>query len=84
MRPRIAFLESPDRACYGMDTDLFYDPAVRAIAEAKRVCQRCDVRLDCLDYAMANDELGVWGGMSERDRRRMRASTMSMAARSCW
>ena len=41
--------------------------------EAKAVCQACQVREDCLEYALANDErFGIWGGMSERERRRLR------------
>lgn len=41
--------------------------------EAKRVCLTCDVRGDCLEYALANDErFGIWGGMSERERRKLK------------
>jgi WhiB family redox-sensing transcriptional regulator len=37
------------------------------------VCVGCDVRAECLEYAMANDErFGIWGGLSERERRRLR------------
>jgi len=41
--------------------------------EAKEVCRGCVVREDCLEYALANGEkFGIWGGMSERERRRIR------------
>ena len=41
--------------------------------EAKRVCRSCDVRAECLEYALENDErFGIWGGMSERERRRLK------------
>ena len=41
--------------------------------EAKEVCRGCVVREDCLEYALANGEkFGIWGGMSERERRRLR------------
>lgn len=44
-----------------------------AIATAKEICHRCPVREQCLEYAMGNAGLrGVWGGASERQRRRMR------------
>ncbi len=41
--------------------------------EAKRVCLSCDVRSECLEYALAHDErFGIWGGLSERERRRLK------------
>ncbi|HJR18350.1 MAG TPA: WhiB family transcriptional regulator, partial [Actinomycetota bacterium] len=41
--------------------------------EAKRICAQCAVRDECLDYALANDErFGIWGGLSERERRRVK------------
>ena len=41
--------------------------------EAKRVCLTCDVRGECLDYALAHDErFGIWGGLSERERRKLK------------
>jgi WhiB family redox-sensing transcriptional regulator len=37
------------------------------------VCLSCDVRVECLEYALANDErFGIWGGLSERERRRIK------------
>ncbi len=37
------------------------------------MCTSCEVRVECLDYALANDErFGIWGGLSERERRRLR------------
>lgn len=42
-------------------------------AEAKRICLRCPVRAECLDYALTTrDKFGVWGGTSERERRHLR------------
>ncbi|MDU5308733.1 MAG: WhiB family transcriptional regulator, partial [Varibaculum cambriense] len=41
--------------------------------EAKAVCELCEVRDECLSYALENDErFGIWGGLSERERRRLR------------
>lgn len=37
--------------------------------EAKKVCGGCKYRIECLKWAFANDEPGVWGGMSENERR---------------
>jgi len=45
--------------------------------EAKRVCLSCDGRGDCLEYALANDErFGIWGGLSERERRRLKKAAV--------
>jgi WhiB family transcriptional regulator, redox-sensing transcriptional regulator len=41
--------------------------------EAKRVCRSCEVRAECLGYALEHDErFGIWGGLSERERRRLK------------
>ena len=41
--------------------------------EAKKVCQTCDVKQVCLEYALAHDErFGIWGGLSERERRKLK------------
>ncbi len=59
--------------CLGVDPDLFFPERGSSTREAKEVCRGCVVREDCLDYAIANGEkFGIWGGMSERERRRVR------------
>jgi hypothetical protein len=67
------------RACYGMDPDLFtgYDGESTADrifreADAKSVCGGCELMTACLDWAMDHDERGVWGGTSDDDRRTLR------------
>jgi WhiB family redox-sensing transcriptional regulator len=58
---------------YGVDPDLFFPERGASTKEAKAVCQGCVVREDCLEYALANGEkFGIWGGLSERERRRIR------------
>jgi WhiB family redox-sensing transcriptional regulator len=65
-------------ACATVDPDLFFPvgvtgPAVGQIAAAKAVCAGCDVRADCLEFAITtNQEYGVWGGTSEEERRALR------------
>ena len=65
-------------ACRDRDTDLFFPvgvtgPAVAHIAAAKAVCQGCEVRSECLQFAITtNQEFGVWGGTSEEERRILR------------
>lgn len=45
----------------------------RVDREAKKICESCEVRSECLQYALENDErFGIWGGLSERERRRLR------------
>ena len=59
--------------CLGVDPNLFYPERGVSTSEAKAVCQRCQVKEECLEYAVQNGEkFGIWGGMSERERRRIR------------
>jgi WhiB family redox-sensing transcriptional regulator len=59
--------------CLGVDPDLFFPERGASTREAKEVCKGCIVRGECLEYALANGEkFGIWGGLSERERRRLR------------
>lgn len=59
--------------CLGVDPDLFFPERGASTREAKAVCSRCVVRTECLEYALNNAEkFGIWGGLSERERRRIR------------
>ena len=59
--------------CAQTDPEAFFPEKGGSTREAKRVCQNCEVRSECLDYALANDErLGIWGGLSERERRQLK------------
>ena len=59
--------------CLGVDPDLFFPERGASTREAKEVCRGCVVREDCLEFALANGEkFGIWGGLSERERRRIR------------
>ncbi len=61
-------------ACVGADTDLFFPGRGERLDAAKRVCATCPVAAACRDYAVPVAELkGVWGGLSEVERRRLRA-----------
>jgi WhiB family redox-sensing transcriptional regulator len=61
--------------CMGVDPDLFFPERGDSTREAKEVCRGCVVREDCLEHALANGEkFGIWGGLSERERRRVRRS----------
>lgn len=57
-------------ACKGQGFDMFFVGPGEAIWEALVFCSRCEVRKECLDYAIDNQiDIGVWGGRSPRQRR---------------
>lgn len=61
--------------CRDTDGDVFFPVEGGSADPAKRICSRCPVESECLEFALAHDEqLGVWGGMSERERERLRKS----------
>ena len=61
--------------CRGVDPDLFFPVRGATVREAKQVCRDCAVREDCLEYALANcEKFGIWGGVSERERRKLRSA----------
>ena len=62
-------------ACVGADTSIFYPSTGRNAWQAKELCDICKVKRACLEYALERPERhGVWGGMSERARGRLRAA----------
>ena len=62
-----------DALCAQTDPEAFFPEKGGSTRDAKKVCAGCAVRVQCLDYALANDErFGIWGGLSERERRRLR------------
>lgn len=66
--------EWQDRAlCAQTDPEAFFPEKGGSTREAKRICQGCEVKDDCLEYALAHDErFGIWGGLSERERRKLK------------
>ena len=74
-------------ACAEVESDLFFPvgvtgPAIPQIAKAKAVCAGCEVRAQCLEFAIAtNQEYGVWGGTSEEERRVLRRARRAREAR---
>jgi WhiB family transcriptional regulator, redox-sensing transcriptional regulator len=59
--------------CLQAEPDTFFPEKGGSTREAKRICQQCEVRQDCLEYALENDErFGIWGGLSERERRKLK------------
>ncbi|MER7923139.1 MULTISPECIES: WhiB family transcriptional regulator [unclassified Streptomyces] len=82
-----AFMEWAQRAaCVDEDPELFFPlsstgPALRQELAAKRVCLRCPVIRQCLDWAMGSGQVhGVWGGTSERERAELHRTTALVTA----
>ena len=62
--------------CAQTDPEAFFPEKGGSTREAKLICAGCEVRAECLEYALAFDErFGIWGGLSERERRRLKRGT---------
>lgn len=62
-----------DALCAQTDPEAFFPEKGGSTRDAKRICSTCEVRAECLEYALQNDErFGIWGGLSERERRRLK------------
>jgi WhiB family transcriptional regulator, redox-sensing transcriptional regulator len=74
-------------ACRDEDPELFFPigntgPALLQIEEAKSVCRRCPVREECLQFALeSGQDAGVWGGLSEDERRALKRRNARARAR---
>jgi WhiB family redox-sensing transcriptional regulator len=63
--------------CAQTDPEAFFPEKGGSTREAKRICVGCDVKGECLEYALGQDErFGIWGGLSERERRRLKRAAM--------
>ena len=59
--------------CAETDPEAFFPEKGGSTREAKKICTGCEVKAECLEYALANDErFGIWGGLSERERRKLK------------
>lgn len=59
--------------CAQTDPEAFFPEHGASTKDAKKVCALCEVRTECLAYALERREAGVWGGLTERERRHFRA-----------
>jgi WhiB family redox-sensing transcriptional regulator len=63
--------------CAQTDPEAFFPEKGGSTREAKRICVGCEVKTECLEYALMHDErFGIWGGLSERERRRLKREAM--------
>ena len=73
-------------ACLSADPDLFFPITAAGLAEkqitqAKMICAGCQVRQECLEFAMTHDQVyGIWGGTTPEDRQRARRRKRRAAA----
>ena len=59
--------------CAQTDPEAFFPEKGGSTREAKSVCRVCEVKQECLEYALTHDErYGIWGGLSERERRKLK------------
>ncbi len=62
-------------ACFGADPNLFFPTSEEEAGPALTYCVRCGIRITCLAWALKNGErYGVWGGLTEQQRRRLHRS----------
>ncbi len=68
--------------CRGADPDLFFPERGASTRTAKGICRECSVMNECLEFAIVSSEkFGIWGGMSERERRKIRRQRAVAAER---
>lgn len=71
----LSMLHPPDwtpALCAQTDPDAFFPDQGEDPGPALKICQRCPIKTECLEYALAADErYGVWGGVSANQRRRI-------------
>ncbi len=68
--------------CRGADPDLFFPERGASTRTAKGICRDCQVRAECLEFAIVSSEkFGIWGMMSELERRKIRKERQIAASR---
>lgn len=64
-----------EAACAGLDPEAFFphvDTPHREVDKVRKICRTCPVKAACLSWAMDNREFGIWGGLTEHQRKRLR------------
>jgi WhiB family redox-sensing transcriptional regulator len=75
------FLKDDNALCAEVDPELFFPTdehgvgnSYTSMKEAKKICNACTLKLQCLEYALRRNESGIWGGTTEGERRKIRNS----------
>lgn len=73
-RPRAPLDWQQNALCRSHDPELFFaNDTGRQTLDARRICLGCDVRNECLSYALThNEQFGVWGGTTQDERAQLR------------
>lgn len=67
-----------DGLCAQTDPEAFFPEKGENAKDAKKICGLCDVRRECLEWALRTDErYGVWGGETELDRKKHRKAMLA-------
>jgi WhiB family redox-sensing transcriptional regulator len=70
--------------CRQVDAEMFFPEKGGSTKDAKAVCSRCEVRVECRGYALShNERTGVWGGLSERERRQLKRQAACPPSDTC-
>ncbi len=86
------FLDNGEASCASVDPELFFPQEEEIypgkfiskytdIAAAKRICDGCPLKFDCLEYGLKNAEIGIWGGQTENQRDAIRKRLRLVASR---
>jgi WhiB family redox-sensing transcriptional regulator len=86
------FVLDGDPACANVDPELFFPQEIEItklkviskyedLAAAKAICNSCPLKTPCLEYALNNSEIGVWGGTTEHQREDLRKQSSIRLAR---
>ncbi len=68
--------------CRGADQDLFFPKRGASTRKARAMCAACEVKAECFEFALTQGErFGIWGGLSERERRKIRGQRSRAAKR---
>lgn len=78
------FISNGSAPCASADPEAFFPDrggtvGVYEIRAAKRICSTCQYRVECLEWALSNREIGIWGGTTELDRKRIRKDRRQIA-----
>ncbi|WP_406324422.1 WhiB family transcriptional regulator [Streptomyces niveus] len=69
-----------DAACASVDPEVFFPGSGQPVRPAVQICMGCPVLRQCADHAVERETHGVWGGLTERDRQRLRGARVAGAA----
>ena len=65
------YLWQDEAKCIGIDSEIFFPDRDSRDVSYKKCCFDCPVRAECLEYALVYDQYGIWGGTTEKERRRI-------------